>query len=80
MKPISRKHYMWTVNSAAFVLVLAAFFSDRYPEWRLALLGGSAVATGACLWVYFHRRFDVLAGRATDDDIDPKTASDKDHA
>lgn len=80
MKPISRKHYMWTVNIAALIVVLAAIFSDRYPEWRIALLGVSTVATGASVWVYFRHRFDVLAGRATDDDLDPETASDKDHA
>lgn len=80
MKPISKKHYMWTVNSAAFALILSSIFSDRYPEWRLALLGVSTVATGACLWVYFRHRFDVLAGRATDDDLDTETASDKDQA
>lgn len=79
MKPLSKKHYMWTVNSAAFVLVLAAIVSDRYPEWRTALLGVSTVATGAGIWVYFHHRFDVLAGRATDDELDAATASDKDH-
>ena len=71
---------MWTVNSALFILVLAAIFGDRYPEWRMALEGVSIVASGAGLWVYFRRRFDVLAGRATDEYIHPEPASDKDHA
>ena len=87
MKPISKKHYMLTVNMAAALLVLAAIFSDRYPEWRLALLGASTLATAACVYVYFRHRFDVLAGRASDDDQDDAPdeakatpASDKDHA
>jgi hypothetical protein len=60
--------YDRTVNFSVLVVVAIALFADHYPEWAIAFACAGVAAACASTWVYFRRRFDVIAGRGEPDE------------